>query len=308
MAAHHGAAPSAFREQFLNLPRELRDLIYAEVFRDSAPVPLEDVQIRLAGFPLLAPNGIVQNMTSETVEAFYTHSTFKISIAEPQPGKVLCTIGGSMFPQYEKFIRKLVVHAEEALLWDSTTLEHVERNCRGGNQRTRARWETLLQLPRLEQLAICLQKQGNDRFCWADFSPVLCELRERLPKLQISFSISFDTLLERYWSDPMWDNHIEPGNVEGLPYDPMGFVDVTELIQPPTKEDFTYVKDYISDDKETRGQDIVRGLLDEMAPHRRALAMHYLVKEPALLRVRMLEHYEVYKRMRREARSFSTPM
>jgi|SRR5690242_17983136 len=300
MAAKHENSPHIFQELFLRLPRELRDLIYAEVFRDSAPVRLEDVQISLAGLPLLAPSNVVQNLTNETMEAFYAHNTFKISVAEPKPGEVASSLGHSMFPRYEKFIRKLVVHAEEALLGSTTNLELLEMNCRTRQQGSRARWESLLQLPRLEHLTICLQKQQNDRLCWGDFSPVLHQLRERFPKLRISLSISFDTMLARYWSDPIWDNHIEPGNEEGLPYDPMGFVDVTELFQPPTQEDFEYVQEHLSHGAETGGLDILRGLLDEMAPQRRVLAVHYVVKEPALLRVRMLEHFEVYKRMKTE--------
>ncbi|KAJ4990299.1 hypothetical protein SVAN01_04181 [Stagonosporopsis vannaccii] len=288
----------SFQELFLRLPRELRDLIYADIFCDLAPIPLEDVQNSLAAFPLLAPEEMIRNTTYEAMEALYSHATIRISVAEPQPGEVTCSLGHSTFPQYEKLIRKLVVHAEEALLSGAASLDHLEIDRRGRWQGTRARWEALLQLPRLEKLTVYLQKEQNDRFCWADFTPVLLQLREHLPKLHMSFSVSFDTLLARYWSDPIWENHTEPGNVDELPYDPMGFVDVTELVQLPTQEDFEYVHEHLSNHEETRGQDIVRGLLDETAPQRRALAVHYVVKEPALLRVRMLEHYEVYKKMR----------
>lgn len=297
MASEHKNPVHTFREHFLNLPRELRDLIYAEVFSNSESILLGDVQASLEALPLLTSKESVRNITSEVAEAFYTYSTFKVRISEPQLGEPKCAIGSSMFPRHEQNIRKLVVHAEEAFLAPATSLEALEKSCRAGWHETRALWENLLQLPRLEQLDIYFQKQVNDRFCWADFCPVLVQLRERTPDLCISFNVSFDSLLARYWTDPIWDNNTEPGNVIEEPYKPMGFVNVTDLIGPPTQDDVAYVQEHLKRDKETYGRDILRGLLDETVPHRRALASHYVVKEPALLRSRIMEHYELYKQI-----------
>lgn len=300
MTAEQRTVRRAFKENFLKLPKELRDLIYAELYSGSAPVPLEDVQIGPAGLALLAieDQEMDQSLVAEILEAFYTHHTFSLTLSDTNDVRHICPADCSVSPQYEEYIRKLVVNAEEAELGGTTSLEALELRCLDVLHPTRARWEGLLKLPRLEQLSIRLQKRTNHHFSWADFSPILIQLRKNLPKLQVSFSISFDTLLERYWSDPIWENYTEPGNVVEEPYDPMGFVDVTELIEPSTKEDVTYVQENLAENMETQGQDILRGLLDESAPQRRALALHYVVREPALLRVRIMEHYEVYKKMR----------
>lgn len=301
MAVKQNISPYAFQKQLFRLPRELRDLIYTEVFSDSVPIPLEDVRATLAALPLLAPDGNVQGILPEVVEAFYTHSTFEVSVSRPQASESRCAIGGSMFPQYEKEIRKLIVHAEEELLLPEPTLENLEWCLQAGWHETRVLWASLLQLTRLEKLTVRFQKHAHDRLFWADFSPILYELRERHPKLQLSFGLSFDNLLEQYWYDPFWTNCDQLGNLVEKPYDPMGFVDVMELFEPPTDEDYAHVQEHehLMQDKDTHGQDILRGLLDEVASQKRALAIHYVVKEPELLRVRMMEHYDIYKRMAR---------
>ncbi|KAF2631139.1 hypothetical protein BU25DRAFT_224969 [Macroventuria anomochaeta] len=307
MTAEHMAARQTFKDNFLRLPREMRDLIYVELYSDSSLIPLEDVQVGLAGPALLATENqkLDPILAPEILEAFFTHSTFSVtfppcSIILPDPCDVIHSrpADWNLHPHYGKYIRKLVVHAEEANLDETISLEALESECSKEWRPIRVHWERLLKLPRLEQLNIRLQKRANEHFCWGDFSPILIRLRERLPKLQIALSISFDTMLEEFWSDAIWENNTEPGNVVEEPYDPMGFVDVTELIEPPTEEDTAYVQENLSGNLETWGQDILRGLLDETAPQKRALALHYAVKEPALLRVRMKEHYEVYKRMR----------
>jgi hypothetical protein len=62
------------------------------------------------------------------------------------------------------------------------------------------------------------------------------------------------------------------------------------------------VEEHLAGDKSTYGRDIMRGLLDETAAMRRELAPHYVVKDPELLRVRIMEHYEVYSKMKTEQR------
>jgi hypothetical protein len=298
VAAQNDASPPISKELFLRLPRELRDLIYAEVFSDAAPVSLHDIRIGPAGLALLAADETNLNIKSEILEAIYTHSTLIIPFSDPRGSEHTCSIGGSAHPQHEEHIRKAIILAEESELPCTESLEHLETVCRStdlGN--TRAQWKGLLNLTRLEHLTIRLQKKLSAHFSWADFSPIIVQLRRNLPKLKITFTVSFDTMLERDWYDPIWENYTEPGNVQELPYDPMGFVDVTELIQPPTVEDFAYVEEHLAGDKSTYGRDIVRGLLDETAALRRGLAPHYVVKDPELLRVRIMEHYDVYSKM-----------
>ena len=304
MTIEHDAVRTTFMENFLRLPRELRDIIYAEVYGGLKPVPLEGVQLGPAGMALSAAGGFTMDpgFATEILEAFYAHNTFSVNLPYHRDGADACTVKWCPHPQYRQYIRQLIVDAHEADITMFNSLEDLEHGCTDTSRlahHSRADWEHLLALPRLERLSIRLQKHQTNYLSWADFSPILAELRDRLPKLHILFSISFDTLLERYWSDPIWENYTEPGNVVEEPYDPMGFVDVSEIFEAPTKEDIAFVQDDFPDQLETTGRDILRGLLDETAPQRRALALHYVVKEPALLKVRMMEHYEVYKRMKR---------
>ena len=306
MAAQHDASPPISKELFLRLPRELRDLIYAEVFSDADPVSLHDVKIGPAGLALLAADETDPDLKSEILEALYTHSTLTIPFSDPLGSEYTCSIGGSAHQQHEEHIRKAIILAEESELPCTESLEHLETVCRSNDlNNTRAQWEGLLNLPRLEHLTIRLQKKLSTHLSWSDFSPIIVQLRKNLPKLKITFTVSFDTMLERVWYDPIWSNNynMELGEQDWeLPYDPMGFADVTELIQPPIAEDFAYVEEQLAGDKSTYGRDIMRGLLDETAAMRRGLAPHYVVKDPELLRVRIMEHYEVYSKMKTEQR------
>jgi hypothetical protein len=314
MTNERQAAHRTFAENFLGLPKELRELVYTEVFKDSAPVPLEDGAISPAGEALLALGGRLRNpdFEDEVLKAYYTYSTLVVNhqdygcsaMSEDRPCS--CTILWLSQSQHCRYIRNLIIDTQEAGISARTQLRTLaELEVATARTHYRRCWEQILELPRLEELTIKLQKTNNNQLAWADFTPVLRVLRESSPRLQISLKVSFDALLEAYWSDPIWENTTEPGNVVEYPYDPMGFVDVTEVIQEPTEEDLAYVNEHLPEEIRTPGRDILRGLLDETASQRRALALHYVVKEPALLRVRIKEHYEVYKKMRAEERSQS---
>ncbi|KZM25876.1 uncharacterized protein EKO05_0009159 [Ascochyta rabiei] len=290
-----------FKDRFLRLPRELRDLVYANVYADSAPVDMGTIDADPTSMALVTSQGhqLDPEHAAEVLEAFYTHNTFNVTFPDGDVITRTWPIPLSPHPQYHKYIRTLNVYAREADISPTASLRAIENRYKDVTFLRRVHWESFLGLPRLERLNIYLQKRHSQYFSWADFSPVLIELRQRLPRLQLTFSISFDTLLERYWSDPIWENYTEPGNVVETPYDPMGFVDISELIKAPTEEDVQYVQEHCSEQKGSPGRDILTGLLDETAPQRRALAVHYVVREPSLLRVRMMEHYETYKRTMR---------
>ncbi|KAF1927991.1 uncharacterized protein M421DRAFT_165580 [Didymella exigua CBS 183.55] len=313
MANERQSTHWTFAEGLLGLPKELRELVYAEVFKDLEPVPLENADTSSAVQALLALDGHPPNRTfeEEVLKACCIYSSFIVRFLDHQDyscnvmrGDVRCscTVLWLPQPQHCRHIRNLIIHTQEAGLdlgrSQVDTLEDTEAMHSGSH--FRRCWEQVLEFPRLEQLTIKLEKSNNDQLSWVSFTPTLSVLRERSPKLRVSLSVSFDGLLESYWSDPIWENATEPGNVIEYPYDPMGFADVTELIEAPTGEDFAYVEEHCPREFRTRGQDILRGLLDETASQRRALAMHYVVKEPALLRVRIKEHYEVYKSMQLE--------
>ncbi|KAF3044032.1 hypothetical protein E8E12_007201 [Didymella heteroderae] len=311
MTNEHRAAHRTFAENLFGLPKELREIVYTEVFKDSAPVPLRDREISPAGRTLLAFGGwpLDPELIEEVSKAYYTYSTFSVRFPGHQDyncnvmnGSIRCSCAVQWLPEPQncQYVRNLIIHSQESGIdhrrSQAGTLQALEDMY--SNRHFRRCFEQLLLLPRLEQLTIHLEKQNNEQFTWAVFTPILSLLRERSPKFQVSLAISFDALLEAYWSDPIWENTTEPGNVVEHPYDPMGFVDITELIESPSAEDVAYVEKHCQGQVMTPGQDILRGLLDETAPQRRALALHYVVKEPALLRVRIKEHYKVYERMR----------
>ncbi|KAF3044490.1 hypothetical protein E8E11_003609 [Didymella keratinophila] len=310
MTSDHQTASRTFTERLFGLPKELRELIYAEVFNDSLSVPLEYGGISPAGKALLAlgKRPLDPDFEKDVFKAYYTYSTFNVRFPSHRDvsckvtaysiPRCSCSIQWLPEPRFCQYVRTLVIHSQESGI-DSS----VGRNAKTmhafedlhSKRHFRRCFEQLSSLPRIEQLTINLQKHNNEQFCWAIFTPILASLRERSSKLQVSLNVSFDALLEAYWTDPIWENTTEPGNVIEHPYDSMGFVDITELIEPPTAEDIAYVQEHCSGQLMTPGRDILRGLLDETASQRRALAVHYVVKEPSLLRVRIKEHYHAYK-------------
>lgn len=312
MTNEHPTAHRTFTENLFGLPKELRELIYAEVFRDSAPVPLEYGGISPAGEALLALGGrpLPLHFEEDVFEACYTYSILSVRFpghrdtfcnVRSYNSRCLCSVKWLPEPRFRQHIRTLVIHSQESgidrnvgqIAKTMHDLEHMYSQCH-----FRRCFEQLLLLPRIEQLTINLQKLNNEQFAWAIFTPVLSLLRERSSKFQVSLNISFDALLEAYWSDPIWENTTEPGNVIEHPYDPMGFVDITELMEPLTAADISYVKEHCSGQLMAPGRDILRGLLDETASQRRALAVYYVVRDPALLRVRIEQHYKAYKWIR----------
>lgn len=288
---------------FLNLPRELRDLIYAYIVAKDTPLELTDCGISA---PLDHPV-----ISVEWLEALYAHSNCSVSFSDPRllrDDAIQHDLFGN-HSQYKSTIRHLIVNVSEAVLREDD-LEKVEHECTHRKPEVRQQWNELLRLPRLESLTINMQKHGSSGFVWANFSPILYALRERLPKLRIVFNISFDKLLESefnvYLAQSEQLRQWIPGDAADDLYQPMGFVGLSALIAPPTDEDRTYVEEYVGGSRDVGSLDIVGGLLDEVPESRRILTKHYLVKEPALLRVLMAEHYELYKLVRKEREEVET--
>ncbi|CAO2654751.1 Nn.00g114840.m01.CDS01 [Neocucurbitaria sp. VM-36] len=270
---------------FLSLPRELRDLIYPYIVTKDDPIYLAatDTQLNIRN----------ATISAELLEAVYTHNTFVVSFSHSvhsQDENASASIWGDQ-PQYKKYIRNIIVEASEVKL-EETELPQLERECTVTRPEVRKEWLELLELPRLERLTINMQKGSSKKFCWANFSPVLYQLRSTLPKLQITFNISFDNLLEFHWYDPVWQS---ANNPVAIYYHPMSFVDVSELIERPSEDDKQYVELFLTKRNETTSRDAVAGLLALSPEDKRTLGRHYVVKEPALLRVLMEDHWEVYK-------------
>jgi hypothetical protein len=290
----------------LTLPRELRDLIYFYI------VVEDDLPLDVTATELQAPlhhSGI----SAEWLEAIYTHRICSVTFSDPgmiRTKMVPHNIWGT-HPQHKRFIRRLIVNVTESPLLFPNDHEHIERMCTIEKPEVRQEWTELLVLPRLESLRINMQKQHGSVFNYANFNPILYQLREQRPRLDITFHISFDTLLGREWNNELaLHAGRQPGwtpNDDDL-YVPMGFANVTELIEPPTDKDREYVEAYLPECTDPGSRTIVGGLLDETSINRRLLAQHYVVKEPELLRVLMAKQYAVYKaaRDRRERMGVAT--
>jgi hypothetical protein len=274
--------------RFLDLPRELRDLIYPYMVTQDDPIDITHTNLKSpVEHPVIA---------AEWLEAIYAHNICSVTFSIETVLKnrsVQRSIWGA-HPEYKRCIRWLTINVDEAFSYEHQyILGKLEPKCIIKDSQCRQEWKDLFELPRLESLAINMQKQYPRMFSWAIFSPILYQLREHMPRLQITFNISFDAIL-----DHVWDEMFYIDNAHDDSYLPMGFVDLSDLIALPTDEDKRYVDEHMRGSRDVGARDIVRGLLDESPENRRLLAQHYVVKEPQLLRVLMAEHYEVYKRNR----------
>lgn len=294
MAMVQPFSPGQLGQRMLQLPRELRDLIYLHIVREDSPIDITNRNIQVSlRHPILS---------AEWLEAIYAHNICSVTFHDsslPKGGNLPRSLWGAL-PYYKQFIRDLEVNATEGLLHERD-LEALELECTTKKPDYRRQWSELLELPRLESLTIKLQKRNRNLFVWANFSPILYLLRERNPKLRITFNLSFDAILEQHWSIDSF-LHDERGGwttraMENDPYLPMGFVDMSSLMYPPNDDDRAYVEEHLSDSMEVGSRDVVRGLLDETPANRRVLAQCYVVKESPLLRILMADHYDIYKRI-----------
>jgi len=283
-------SPDQLGRRFLSLPRELRDLIYPYIVVQDSPLELtnRDIQAPLDD-PVLA---------AEWLEAVYTYNTCSVTFVDSQ------LLGASKFrqnlwgthPQNKRYIRKLIVNAEELLFpiladGDAARLEDKLTSLR---PKARQEWNELLEIPRLESLTINLQRRDPQYFTWVDFGPIVLLLREWIPHLCVEFNVSFDKILEETWNN--WDTGTPISEEQhDNAYLPMGFVNMDELVAPPSDQDRAHVAEFFPKKYYVGPRDIVRGLLDETPANRRVLAPHYMFREPTLLRVWMAEHYELYK-------------
>ncbi|KAF2241024.1 hypothetical protein BU26DRAFT_186255 [Trematosphaeria pertusa] len=273
----------------LRLPREIRDIIYSSCLNFPQPIPLLNPQAP-ALIPHLFPH---PTLAAEALEALYKTSTFILSL-RLYPSLNLLNRWGP-YPHLTQHIRHLIVDCIEgsSSIPDFATYEETY----GASSIERRLWTSLLALPRLESLAVNMQKAHDGCLFTLDFAPVLFHLRALRPGLSIRFSISFDEMLQRAWDDPYWQTfHASSVRCYSAPYQKMGYADVSCLVAPPSEEDRRYVQMYLGDRKMPRGRSARQGLLDEGPAQRRALAGCYAVRDPPLLRVLMAEHYEVYMR------------
>jgi hypothetical protein len=282
-------------DRIMQLPRELRDMIWKYTVAQDGPINItkSTLQFNVADTTILA----------ELREAAYTHNTLVVTFPTTfRTQGVIAPPTWGAYPEYKHHIRTLVV--EEMEPWTPpriiTNLLPWEREQARRTSPLRQQWLDLLDLPHLESLTINMQKHFNTSFGWHIYTPILLHLRSSLPNLHFTFNISFDDLLKPLWDSETWDLAGSTVPLNESEYDPMGYVDITELFQQPSKEDREYVAQHCQGRREVAGRDAMRGLVYENKQDRRMLAMHYVVKEPELLRVMVDEHYEVYRRVAEE--------
>jgi hypothetical protein len=278
--------PSAIQpEMLLRLPRELRDEIYYWAVRATTPLPLEAPYLDIIS-PSLCENPI---LLVEAQEALYATNTFTVTSRQGH-------LWGSRL-DLDRRIRRLVVNCREYYLnssierYEAVTATNYHRRC----------WKQLLEVPHLQSLTINLQKRYEGNLSTVNFGPIIYHLRTLRPTFAVTLNISFDYVLKRAWNQPYWTTNLplvgrfnSPHADPNAPYQPMGFIDVSDLVAPPTPEDWSYVAQYLPDKKLPPVPRADSGLLSETVANRRVLGRHYAVKEPALFRVLMQEQYEVY--------------
>jgi hypothetical protein len=282
-----------FTPHILQLPRELRDLIWAYTVKQDSPIAITE--------NVLPVDIADTTIREELQEAAYIYNTLIVTLSDPDTimdSTAAPNIWG-IHPQCKRHIRKLIFEVMENAMYDDHAALLTREHERAVSQSwTRKQWANLLELPRLENLTINMQKPATTQFAWTVFSPILIQLRKSKPNVCITFNISFDNILERAWNDEIWDVGDDTGDAE---YQPMGFVDMSELVELPTHEDRAYVEEYGFDIRNMSTRLVVQGLLTQSTADKRRLAIHYVVREPQVLKVLMEKHYEVYKMVKKES-------
>jgi hypothetical protein len=281
------------------LPRELRDNIYADALDAHGPVELsEDLLPHIP--PILRED---PNLLPEALEVLAKMKTFTWNWIDPH----VSAIASSSACVNLNDVRHLEITCSEcATLFKPSDFKSLDEHEKAYRRiSSRIEWEKLLDLTHLQDLTIYIQKAQNSSLNTLDFSPILYTLRAKQPNINITFFLSFDTIIQRLldeWKRAMLENDNIYLDLEESPYRPMGYVDMSDLISPPTQEDRNYVQEHLPEYVNTAGgmpahRNIGSGLLDETPASRRELAKHYAVKEPALLRCLMRDHFDVYRRL-----------
>lgn len=288
-------APPPSPSQLLRLPRELRDEVYNSLLQFPFPLP-----IKTSHFHRIPPT-LWKDPTlhAEALESFYKLNTFVMNLEASEEGNLADCWGP--WPQSKQHIRHLIVSCDSRYS-SITDFEEYERTKWFSHDRRR--WAQFLEVPHLESLTINMQKAHDTSLFTLDFAPILYRLRDLRPNIILKFKISFDSILQASWNDPWWQqfnpqpiNTYVSGPAQDVPerYEPMGFIDVSDLIEPPSEGDQKYVKETLGHRTMPTTRYVTSGLLSETPANRRALGRFYVVKESELLRVLMAEQYEVWK-------------
>ncbi|ORY02062.1 hypothetical protein BCR34DRAFT_574463 [Clohesyomyces aquaticus] len=275
---------SPLETQLLRLPRELRNLIWPHVTTLPFPIGLERI-----GAPSDPPM-----LHVELLEAFYSCNTFIVVFPPMEVHANPAKWGPNQ--SYNHLIRHLIVYTTESIHPPSKLqFQAFENHCPKLVDSQSVDWTYLLDLPRLSTLAINLNKMQENKFHFWNFAVIIPALRAQLPKLNLKFCVSFDAILSEAWNDPYWRRFPRNLGDNDIPYESAGYIDSTEIVAPPSEDDKKYVEEFLPHRVMPAGPPIRQGLLACSVANRQILGKHYVVKEPALLRVLIEEHYMNYK-------------
>lgn len=319
---------STLRADLLHqLPRELRDQIY-----DLALSTSQDIWLKLPLLPHIPP--ILRDDPNLLPEALQSLCKVNTIVCDCEAALKLCTTESTIVNvKPQNHVRHLKIECNEMALDTHHLSKHHrsssnDRHVRSHSHRepqmdyediyayekasedcsSRKKWTNLLDFPRLKDLTVYMQKRGDGSLNTLNFAPLLYVLRHKKPDVKITFNLSFDKMLERLWSDTASlfpDQTFQGDDISpDEPYQPMGWVDISDLVAPPTQADIdhvhTHLPDYVNTWRMPGKRSIREGLLDQTPAGRRALAKHYAVHEPELLRCQMQNHYKLYQQYRED--------
>jgi hypothetical protein len=283
-------------------------MIYPFIVTESSPIPLSSP----TPHPITSATFTHPIIAAEALESYYQSNTFILNLPDDANNANDITNESDDSEQpwgphaslAKHHIHTLVVQATESRiplpkLLIPFTLTQAHQTLAS------QRWRVLLALPHLSALTIRLQKTQPNHFVWQDMNPILRYLQARHPHFTLRIEISFDGMLRKEWEDPRW---LENGGEE-KPYDPMGYINVSELFAAPTEADRAYCAEYLPDHGDPKyiaeyrvmlpsvGRPIILGLLSCSAEERRVFGVHYVIRDPPLLRMQMQEHFEWVKEL-----------
>ncbi|KAF2812917.1 uncharacterized protein BDZ99DRAFT_244613 [Mytilinidion resinicola] len=300
---------------FLRFPRELRDQIYSYLFTYSDSQPINLAYSHLTALdPNIDPEHHLSSrwvgplLASEMADSFYGLNAFAIASSSPLNQTLsFCRWGSGVMPS--AFLRQLSVEIIEDSSSNCVTSDSDQSyEQESVADERRAKLACLLHIPRLEKLELRIQKIWEGPLEIRDVNPLIHQLCQQHPRVEIKLAVSFDNLLQEAWDswEPEFGNGLSLAARQAHyveEFKPAGFSDCTELIAPPSEEDRKHVEEFTPHMIMPRSRRATAGLVDEDVATRKMLQGHYACQEPALMRVNLERHWEVWQKLKKSESS-----
>lgn len=320
-----------FSDRLVKLPRKIRNMIFGYVVRQDTPINLNDTAIGFSvmdstllelqeaayknnafSFTILPPirklpcivhnpdiffgaDGSNSDSEVEEDSEFCNCAVITDPLSTCSYEEYQFTIWGVHF-EYKKYIQHLIVVAEEIEVPDLNP--HDSEICFTKDRpRIRTQWKELLDLPCLQNLTVQWEKTSLRKFTWADFAPVIRQLRSTRPKLHLTFNMSYESLILK--------NHgLRSSLVSYSCFKKMSSstlsANITELFDPPTEEDGVFARDDVEKERQTPVYAILGTLVNRNLNESglRSTLRNFLIGHPAYRRVELDEHWKVYQKVK----------